>query len=500
MPHSTTASPRLLPRVVIVGGGFAGQTVARELRNTTADIVLIDKNNYQTFQPLLYQVATADLDPDEIAYPIRRAFQKQSNFRFCMSEVANVDWQHKRVMLKDDQSLDYDFLVLAAGSTPNYFGISGAEENSYPLKSLDDAIQLRSHVLKTFEAADQNPALIDQGLLNFVIIGGGPTGVEMAGAMIELFQHVLKRDYPHLPVEKARVILIEAGDSLLGAFTEESRQHAYETLKERGVHVACGEKVIKITQDAIYLESKRLIRTSTPIWAVGVKACPLAEVLGLEQTRGGRIVVNEDLSVPGKPNVFISGDMAGSCDETGRLHPQLASVARQGASHVAKQIRQCIEAQEDTEVLSGPFRYRNRGIMATISRHSAVAEFPGDIRLEGVFAWLTWLMLHLLLLIGFRNRLHVLISWVCNYCTKDRSSRLILNPTVSSPITNKPAAAVHERAVLHTPKPVKSQVQQKEPVRYVNESLLRIKELLKHADELPYPIHNGSDKRGVQAT
>ena len=404
------------------------------------------------------------------------------------------------VLLNDDQSLDYDFLVLAAGSTPNYFGIPGAEENSYPLKSLDNAIQLRSHVLKTFEQADQNPALIDQGILNFVIIGGGPTGVEMAGAMIELFQHVLKRDYPHLPVDKARVILIEAGDSLLGAFTEESKQHAHDTLKERGVHVACGEKVIKITREAIYLESKRLIRTATPIWAVGVKASPLAEMLGLEQTRGGRIVVNEDLSVPGKPNVFVSGDMAGSCDEEGRLHPQLASVARQGARHVAKQIVQYIEAKEDKEILSGPFQYRNHGIMATISRHSAVAEFPGDIRLEGVFAWLTWLMLHLLLLIGFRNRLHVLISWVCNYCTKDRSSRLILNPVDSSQVTANPSIPLKEQPAKRTPQPVKPQVVQKEQVSYVNDSLLRIKELLKHADELPYPIPRGSDKRGVQAT
>ena len=256
-----------------------------------------------------------------------------------------------------------------------------------------------------------------------MVIGGGPTGVEMAGALIELFQNALKDDYPELPIEKARVVLVEAGPELLNAFSDESKKHALEVLRDRGVHVVTNERVIEVSGDAIYLGSKRMIKTATPIWAVGVKASPLANLLQLEQTRGGRIVVNADLSIPEKAGAYVIGDMAGSCDENGRLHPQLASVARQGARHVAGQIRGMLASKP-----AKAFVYKSPGIMATVGRHAAVAEFPGEIRLEGFFAWLTWLMLHLLLLVGLKNRLHVLVSWLCNYCTRDRSARLILEP------------------------------------------------------------------------
>lgn len=409
------------PHVVVIGGGFAGQALACELRKTDVDITLIDKNNYLTFQPLLYQVATAGLEPEEIVYPIRAVFQNQKNFRFRLGKVVGVDWQQKRVHLQGQMPVAFDFLVFAAGSTPDYFNIAGAQRHCFPLKQLSDAINLRSHILKQFERVDQNPELLKRGLLNFVVIGGGPTGVEMAGALVELFQNTLKNDYPELPFEKARVILIEAGASLLRPFNEASQRHAEEVLQERGVHLVKNERVTEVAKGAVLLSSNRSIRTATPIWAVGVKASPLAGVLQLEQTRGGRIVVNKNLSVPGSPETFVVGDMAGSQDDEGRLHPQLASVARQGAKHAAQEIKAMLAGKAST-----PFVYKNPGIMATVGRHAAVAEFPGEIRLEGFFAWLTWLFLHLVLLTGFHNRAHVLVSWLCTYCTKDRSARLIL--------------------------------------------------------------------------
>ena len=412
-----------LKRVVIIGGGFAGLSLARELRKQPIEIVLVDKNNYHTFQPLLYQVATAGLEPEEITYPLRSIVQGQKNVRFRLGEVSRVQWQQKRIYFADNQSLSFDYLVLAAGATPNYFNIEGAEKHAYSLKSLSDAIRLRSHILHLFEKADQDPSLIKNGVLNFVIVGGGPTGVEMAGALIELIQHTFKRDYPHLPIDKARVVLIEAGDALISMFKKESSAHALDKLKDAGVHVALGERVVRISENAVFLRSKKMINSTTTIWAVGVKAAPLAETLGVEQTRGGRIVVDLDLKIPGRPFAFVIGDMAASVDEKGTLLPQLASVAQQAGKHVARQITRELKGEP-----LRAFKFKNPGQMATIGRHAAVTEFPGDIRFAGTFAWLTWLALHLSVLVGFHNRLHVLISWICSYISNCRGARLILEP------------------------------------------------------------------------
>lgn len=414
-------------RVVIIGGGFAGLSLARDLSKQPVEVVLVDKNNYHTFQPLLYQVATAGLEPEEITYPLRSIVQGQKNVRFRLGEVSKVDWKQKRVYFTDNQSLSFDFLVLAAGATPNHFNIEGAAQNTYTLKSLSDAIRLRSHILQLFEKADQDPSLIKQGILNFVIVGGGPTGVEMAGALIELIQHTFKRDYPHLPLDKARVILIEAGESLISMFKEESSAHAFERLQDSGVHIALRERVVRISAHAVYLKSRKMIQSPTTIWAVGVKASPLADALGVEQTRGGRIVVDLNLRIPGRPDAFVIGDMAAAMDIKGKPLPQLASVAQQAGKHVAKQITRELKGQS-----LRPFVFRNPGQMATIGRHSAVAEFPGDIRFAGTFAWLTWLILHLAVLVGIHNRMHVLVSWVCSYFSNCRSARLILEDTSAS--------------------------------------------------------------------
>ena len=475
--HSQNDSPR--KRIVIIGGGFAGLSLARDLRKQPLEIVLIDKNNYLTFQPLLYQVATAGLEPEEITYPLRSIVQGQKNVRFRLGEVARVDWLNKNVVFSDGSYMNFDYLVLAAGAAPNYFGIEGAEEHSFPLKSLSDAIQLRSHVLQLFERADQDPSLIKRGILNFVIVGGGPTGVEMAGALIELIQHTFRRDYPHLPLDKSKVVLIEAGDSLISTFMKESRDHALEKLQDSGVHIALNDRVIKITEGAVYLNSQRKIPAATTIWAVGVKASPLAGVLGVEQTRGGRIVVDQHLRIPEKPDAFVIGDMAAAQNKEGDLLPQLASVAHQAGKHVAKQI-----SNELKGIKSSPFAFKNPGQMATIGRHAAVAEFPGDIRVAGFFAWLTWLTLHLALLFGFHNRMHVLISWLCGYFTNCRNARLIMNepkgvlkkslprrPKVPQPSFN--AAAVHGRRHHSAPTPHAS----KDPLDRIQSILIKAEQL-----------------------
>ncbi len=426
------------PRVVVVGGGFGGQALARALHSAPVELLMIDPNNYLTFQPLLYQVATSGLEPEQIVYPIRGVFRRQANYRFRLGRVVGVQFDENRVVLDSGERIDYEFLALAAGSTPHFFGIDGAESHSFPMKSLPDAIALRSHILQRFELADQYPERIREGLLHFVVIGGGPTGVETAGALIELLRHSMPDDFPDLRLDRARVILLEGGPHLLAPFNADSRKHAYEALQEQGVHVMLNERVVRVTPRAVHLDSGKFIRTHTAIWAVGVRANPLADCLGLEQTRGGRIVVEPDLSLPGRPNVFVVGDMAASVDAGGALHPQLASVARQAGRHVADVILNRLKRED-----APAFVYRNPGIMATVSRHAAVAEFPGDIRLQGFFAWLSWLVLHLVLLVGFHNRMHVIISWICTYLTQNRSARLILpiDPqTAIDPTTsNQPA-------------------------------------------------------------
>lgn len=427
-------------RVVIVGAGFGGLTLARALRRLPVEVVLIDRQNYHTFQPLLYQVATAGLEPEEIAYAVRGIFQRQPNVRFLMGTVVGVDWKASAVLLEDGDRIDFDYLVLAAGTTTNYFGVEGAPDYTFPLKTLEDAIALRSHIIQQFEEADRHPERIREGLLNVVVVGGGPTGVEMAGALVEWFELVFRKDYPSLPLNRARVLLVEALDTVLTTYETRLQQYARQQLRQRGVELHFGNPVVRVTPEAVYLQSGKRIPTRTVIWAAGVRACPLADRLGLPQTRTGRLEVAADLRVPGHPNVFVIGDLAASRDETGHLHPQIAPVAIQGARHVAQQIQRLLQGRE-TE----PFRYRHRGAMATIGRHAAVAELPGNLRLTGPLAWFAWLALHLVQLIGFRNRLQVLTNWAWNYFTYDRSARLIfhLQPTCTDDLPERTSTILH---------------------------------------------------------
>lgn len=410
-------------RVVIVGAGFGGLAAATALHRAPVEVLLIDKNNYHTFQPLLYQVATAGLEPEEIAHAVRGIYQRQRNFDFRMAEVTGIDFERKEIRFRDGDSIGYDYLILSAGAVTNDFGIRGVREFGLPLKGLTDAIRIRSHVIRQFERAAADPSLIDEGILNFVIVGGGPTGVEMAGALIELFRKVLQKDFPTLEVNRARVILVEATGRLLSAFADHLQEYTAQTLQRRGVEVMLDTSVVEVSESSVHLAPGGALPAHTLIWAAGIRAATMADHLGLQQTRGGRISVEADLSVPGHPEVFVVGDLAGSVDEKGELHPQLAPVAQQGARYAARQIM----ARERGRKVEEPFRYVDKGIMATIGRNAAVAEIEPGIKTKGFLAWLIWLFLHLMMLVGFRNRVQVFINWAWNYFTYDRSARMIVD-------------------------------------------------------------------------
>ena len=320
------------PQVVIIGAGFGGLKAARALKNAPVDVLLVDARNHHTFQPLLYQVATAALDPEEIAHSVRGIFHGQRNVRFRMARVTGVDWAAKQVATESGDAIPFDYLVLAAGAVTNDFGVPGVRDHAFGLKSLDEAVALRGHIMRQFELADANPALIDSGALTFVVVGGGPTGVEMAGALAELFEHVLARDFPRIDRARARVILLEAGERLLLPFHPSLSANTLNVLRARGVDVRFAQAVVEAGADGVRLKSGEFIQSRTVVWGAGVKASPLAAMLGAEQTRGGRLVVNGDLSLPAHPEAFVIGDMAAGKDAGGALYPQLAQAAMQSGA------------------------------------------------------------------------------------------------------------------------------------------------------------------------
>jgi NADH dehydrogenase len=411
----------VVPKVVVVGAGFGGLEVARHLKGVPVEVTLVDQHNFHTFQPLLYQVATAGLNAADVAHPVRGLFHGQRNVRFRQGRVTGVDWAARTVSVDGQPPLAFDHLVVAGGASVTWFGTPGAAEHGFPLYTLEDATRLRNHVVGRFEAADTDPGELDRGGLTFVVVGGGPTGVEMAGALAELFAMVFRKDYPSLDVSRARIVLVEMQDHLLHPFGPQSRRHALDTLRSRGVDVRLGAQVASVGPDRVTFADGEVLPCQTLVWAAGVQANPLAATLGLPQDRGGRIVVGADLQVTGQAGVWAVGDIAASRDRRGDLLPQLAPVAMQGGRHVARQIARLFEGRP-TE----PFRYRDKGTMATIGRRAAVAELPGRIRLRGGLAWLAWLGLHLVFLVGKRNRASVLLNWAWNYLTWDRGPRLSL--------------------------------------------------------------------------
>jgi len=407
---------------VIVGGGFGGIAAAKTLAGKPVTVTLVDRNNFHTFSPLLYQVATSALAPDDIAPNLRGIVRRSRNIEAHLGRVLDVDLDHHAVIVDNGPPIAYDYLILAAGSVSSDFGVPGVATHAIPLKSLEDATRLRSTVLRRFEEANANPALIDEGALRVVVAGGGPTGVELSGALAELFTKVLAKDFKNLDVSRAEVVLVEAVPAVLGSFSPASQREAVEELEARGVQLRLGTPIARVDGDGVELTDGTRVTARTVVWCAGVRANPIADSLGLARTRLGEIVVNKDLSVPGHPEVFVVGDLAAATDRAGRPYPQLAPVAMQGARHAARSIMRRVRGRGRTT----RFRYFNKGVMATIGRRSAVAELPLGVHLAGTLGWLSWLGLHLVFLMGFRNRAVVFLNWAWNYFSWDRGNRIII--------------------------------------------------------------------------
>jgi len=406
------------PHVVIVGGGFAGLAAARGLAGEPVDVTLVDRKNHHVFQPLLYQVATAGLSPAEIASPIRRILRRQANTRVLLGDATAVDSAARRVRL-DGASLDYDYLVLASGVTHSYFGHAGWEAHAPGLKTIEDALEIRRRALLAFEQAErEEDAEARRQWLTFAVIGGGPTGVEMAGAFAEIARHSLARDFRRIDPRAARVVLVEAGPRILSAYPEALSEAGRLQLEALGVQVWTGSPVTGLAEGRVEIGADRLA-ARTVVWAAGVQGSPLARSLGAPLDRAGRVRVAADLSVPGAPGVFVAGDLA-AVEQDGRAVPGVAPAAIQMGAHAAANVARALRG----EALA-PFHYRDKGSLATVGRRRGVAAI-GALRLSGLVAWLAWLAIHVFFLIGFRNRLVVMVTWAWAYVTYDRSARLIL--------------------------------------------------------------------------
>lgn len=423
------------PRVVIVGGGFGGLNLARALAKRRVRVTLIDRRNHHLFQPLLYQVATAALNPSDIAIPIRRILRSQKNAEVVLAEARGVDLAGKRLLL-DEGSLAYDFLVVATGARHSYFGHNEWTPVAPGLKSIGDAIEIRRRVLSAFEQAEREPdAAKREAWLTFVVVGAGPTGVELSGALCEIARHALARDFRHINPAQAHVILLEGSPRVLPPYAPELSEKARQQLLRLGVDVRTGQTVTAMDAESVSVGKTR-IPARTVLWAAGVMGSGFARKLGVPLDRAGRIPVQDDLTIAGHPQVFAIGDIA-SLVQGGVPVPGVAPAAVQQARHTAENI---LRSLADEPLL--PFRYKNKGSLATVGRSAAVADF-GRLKLSGPLAWLAWLVLHLLFLVGFRNRLIVLFQWAWSFVSYDRGARLI-----TGPLRRDPAQARAERPVV----------------------------------------------------
>jgi NADH:quinone reductase (non-electrogenic) len=407
------------PHVVIVGAGFGGLEAAQRLSKAPVQITLIDKHNYHLFQPLLYQIAIAGLVPSQIAYPVRTIFRRQANLEFRLGEVTQVDFEAQFIQL-EGSVIAYDTLILAVGGQTDFFGMDALREHSFQLKDVESAIHTRNHLLKMFELASREvDAQKRRELLTFTVVGGGPTGVETAGALAELINLVMVKDYPSLDLNEVHVILLEAADHLMESFPEKLRRTTFDLLHKKKVEILLNTKVVDFNGRKITLGNGDSIETRTMIWTAGVRAEKLTGALAAEKGRGGRIIVQPTLQHPDHPQVYIIGDAAYLEDEHGRPLPMLATVAQQQARHAAENIR-----LELNNSAPEPFTYRDPGLLATIGRNAAVAHLWG-ISFSGWLAWLIWVGLHVYRLIGFRNRLVVILNWAWDYFFYDSQVRLI---------------------------------------------------------------------------
>ena len=406
------------PRVVIVGAGFGGLTAARRIAHLPIQITLIDRKNHHTFQPLLYQVATAGLSPGEIAAPIRWILRTYSNVEVLLEEVVDFKLEEKKVVTKG-QVLDYDYLVIAPGATHAYFGHDEWEPLAPGLKTIEDALEIRRRLLLAFELAEREAVEGDGApALQFVVVGGGPTGVELAGMLAEIARHTLKHEFRKIRPQQARILLLEGGPRVLPAYSEELSQKAAEQLRRLGVEVRTESMVTQIEPGAVWV-GKESIPAAVAVWAAGVAASPLGRKLSAPVDRAGRVHVQPDLSIPGHPEVFVIGDLAALADENGKMLPGVAQVAIQQGDWAARTIERDFEHQPRRA-----FHYHDKGNLATIGRAAAVAQI-GKLELSGYLAWLTWLFVHIFFLIGFRNRLIVMINWAWAYFSYQRGARLI---------------------------------------------------------------------------
>lgn len=435
-----------VPRVVIVGAGFGGLNAARKLARAPVHITIVDRRNYHTFQPLLYQVATAGLSPGEIAAPIRSILRSDKNVEVLMAEVTGFDLE-QRLVETPDGNIPYDYLIVAAGATHSYFGHDDWEPYAPGLKTIEDALEIRRRVLLAFELAERQAAAGETTLaLNFVVVGGGPTGVELAGTLAEISRHALAHEFRSIDPARTHIVLLEGGPRVLPAYTEDLSRSAEHQLKNLGVEVRTSTMVTQVEAGAVRLGNTRLHATVI-LWAAGVAASPLGRKLGVAVDRAGRVPVKADLSVPEHPEIFVIGDLAAAKDEQGKMLPGVAPVAIQQGHFVGKLIRDEVESgirrvsqtstsgalhpsagKDGQDNSRPPFHYWDKGSLATIGRAAAVAQF-GKIHISGFIAWLSWLFVHIFFLIGFRNRLLVFIQWAWSYVTYERGARLITGST-----------------------------------------------------------------------
>ena len=413
------AIARIRPRVVIAGAGFGGLTCARALRHVPVDVLLVDRNNYHLFTPLLYQVASALLDPGEIARPVRELIRPLANAEFRQAQVTGADLD-RRILKTDRGPIPYDYLVLATGSQSDYFGNASLVRHAFGLKDLDEGLALRNRILSQFEAsrwvAEQEKR---RAMLTFAVVGAGPTGVELAGSISELIHLVLRKDYRDLDVGEVRVLLLEAAVAPLGTFVPSLREAARKSLAKKGVELMLGAKVESVTEDSIRLAGGEAIAAATIIWTAGVRASDVGTAIGAQLVRQARVKVEPTLQITGHPGVFAIGDLSGATD-SGALLPMLIPVAMQEGRHVAATIAELVRNGG-----AKAFRYKDPGIMATIGRNSAVAEL-GAVHLSGFLGWSMWLAVHLVNVISFRSRILVLVNWAWDYLFYDRPIRLIV--------------------------------------------------------------------------
>lgn len=429
-----------VPHLIVIGGGFAGLWATRALARTPLRITLIDRRNHHLFQPLLYQVATAGLSAPDIAAPLRQILRHQDNVEVRLGEVVHIDKQARQVRLADGQTLDYDYLLVATGATHAYFGHDEWAAHAPGLKTLDDALQLRRHLLLAFERAEaETDPAARAAWLSFAIVGGGPTGVELAGTLAEIARHTLKHEFRRIDPAEARVRLIEAGPRVLSSFPEHLSAKAQKQLEKLGVEVLTGVPVAEIDAHGYRLGST-FVPARTVVWAAGVAASPLAKTLQTPLDRSGRVQVQPDLSVPGHPELFVAGDLAAVQQADGRPVPGVAPAAKQMGRHVADTLRRRLRG----DTASVPFRYADYGNLATIGRMAAIVHL-GRLQLSGVLAWWFWLAAHVFFLIGFRNRVVVLLNWAWAYWSYQRAARIILGDPPAAEATQAQAAPPTDR-------------------------------------------------------